>query len=76
MEIKTTYVCNGAMYCGFKPENVEIIEERQVLYPAVGYELQDKAGNSYSAVWLKNGDTQDNYIEIPESEDDEQSING
>lgn len=70
MEIKTTYVCNGAMYCGFKPENVEVIEERQVLYPAEGYELQDKAGNRFSAVWLKDGDTQDNYVEV-EVEDDE-----
>jgi len=71
MEIKVTYVCNGAMYCGFKPENVEITEERQVLYPADSYELQDKNGNIFSAVWLKDGDVQDNYVEIPEPEDDD-----
>ena len=71
MEIKTTYICEGAMYCGFKPEDVEVIEERQVLYPSEGYELQDKAGNSYSAVWLHDGDTENNYIEIPEQEDED-----
>lgn len=69
MEIRTTYVCNGAIFCGFKPEGVEVIEERQVLYPAAGYELQDKAGNRFSAVWLKDGDVQENYIEV-EKEDD------
>lgn len=69
MEIKTTYVCNGAMYCGFKPEGVEVIEERQVLYPAAGYELQDKAGNRHSAVWLKDGDVQENYTEMEEEDD-------
>lgn len=70
MEIRTTYVCNGAMYCGFKPEGVEVIEERQVLYPASGYELERISDKEhFSCVWLKDGDTQENYIEV-EAEDD------
>ena len=73
MEIRTTYVCNGAIYCGFKPEGVEVIEERQVLYPASGCELQDKEGNRHSAVWLKDGDVQENYIEIEAPEDDDEN---
>ena len=63
MEIKTTYICDGAMYCGFKPEGVEVIEERQVLYPTQGYMLE-KDNEQFSSVWLKDGDTQGNYIEV------------
>lgn len=67
MEIRTTYVCNGAIYCGFKPEGVEILEERQILYPKDGYELI-KDGERFSCVWLKDGDSQENYEEIEEDE--------
>lgn len=72
MEIRTTYVCNGAMYCGFKPEGAEVIEERQVLYPASGYELERISDKEhFSCVWLKDGDVQENYIEIEAPKDDE-----
>lgn len=65
MEIRTTYVCNGAIYCGFKPENVEVKEEHKVLYPAKGYELVRKSdGEKHTSVLLKDGDVEDNYIEI------------
>lgn len=63
MEIKTTYICNGAIYCGFKPEGVEVKEERQVLYPAKGYKLK-KDDKLYSSIWLKDDDSQDNYEEV------------
>lgn len=69
MEIRTTYVCDGAMYCGFKPEGVEVKEERQVLYPAEGYKLK-KGDRLYSCVWLKNGDVQENYSEVEVENDD------
>lgn len=63
MEVRTTYICDGAIYCGFKPDGAEVIEERQVLYPAPGYMLE-KDNEQFSSVWLKDGDTQDNYIEV------------
>lgn len=64
MEIKTTYVCNGAIYCGFKPDNAEVKEERQILYPEKGYKLERKSDKKqFSSVWLKDGDVQENYKE-------------
>lgn len=69
MEIRITYVTNGAIYCGFKPEGVEVIEEREVLYPAEGYELE-RDGERFSCVWLKDGDVQENYTEVKIDEPD------
>lgn len=73
MEIRTTYVCDGAMYCGFKLEGVEVKEERQVLYPAEGYKLK-KGDRLYSCVCLRNGDVQENYIEIEDVKDADKGI--
>ena len=71
MFIKITYICDGAIYCGFRPEDANVLEERQVLYAEEGYELlrlsdRENMGNS---VWLKDGDIQENYIEIEAQED-------
>lgn len=69
-DIKTSIVNKGAIYCGFKPEGVEVIEERQVLYPASGYELERISDKEhFSCIWLKDGDVQENYTEV-EKEDD------
>lgn len=74
MEIRITYICDGAIYCGVKPEGVEILEERQILYPEHNYILVRKTdGKKYNSVWLKDGDTQDNYIEV-ERKDDKSSM--
>ena len=75
MEIKITYVgtLNGVngIWCGFHPEDAIITEERPVLYPEQGKELQHKeTGEKFSAVWLKDGDTQDNYIEVDIEEEE------
>ena len=64
MEIITTYVSENGLYCGFKPKDVEIKEERQVLRADKGFELLDKDGKLYSSVWLKDGDVKENYIEV------------
>lgn len=65
MEIRITYICDGAIYCGFKPEGVEVKEEREVLYPEKGYELERKSDKQqFSSVWLKDGDNEENYIEV------------
>lgn len=78
MEIKTTYVGtldgNKGMWCGFLPEGVVVEEERQVLYPAMGYSLRRMSTlEVFSAVWLQDGDTQENYEEIPMEQDTEYS---
>ena len=73
MQIRITYVgtLNGVagMWCGFKPEGAIITEERPVLYPESGYELEYIVSKEhFSAVWLKDGDSQENYIEVPYEE--------
>lgn len=71
MEIRITYVCDGAIYCGFKPDGVTVLEERPVLYPDNGYTLVRKYDNQQvEPVWLKDGDSQDNYIEVKDAEPD------
>ena len=64
MNIKTTYVCDGAIYCGFKPEGVSVLEERPVLYADEGYELVKDRERVGTAVWLKDGDVAENYTEV------------
>lgn len=76
MHIKTTYVgtLDGTpgMWCGFCPEGAVITEERQVLYPEQNYSLRRIATlEVFSAVWLQDGDVQENYEEIPEEHDTE-----
>ena len=76
MEIKITYIGTlndtPGMWCGFCPEGAVITEERQVLYPAEGYSLKKITTEEiFSAVWLKDGDTQDNYEEVPMEHDTE-----
>ena len=75
MQIKTTYIgiLNNVhgMWCGFKPEGLEITEERQVLYPDEGYDLL-KDGERFSSVWLKDGDSQENYEEVEQEEPEEE----
>ena len=72
MEIKITYIGIDnkgiqGIWCGFKPENVIITEERKVLYPEKGKILHQKNTENYlKSVWLQYGDTEENYEEIQE----------
>lgn len=67
MRVKTTYVGikDGikGIWCGSKPKGVEITEERKVLVPKAGYELE-KDGVRYGGVWLKDDDVKENYNEV------------
>jgi hypothetical protein len=48
-----------------------------ILYADDGFQLQHKQTKlCYGSVSLEDGRKQEDYIEIPEPEDDEQSING
>lgn len=69
MYTKTTYVYEKdgiiGYACGYKPEDVTILEERPILYSEVGFELERISdGERMSAVWLKDGDTKENYREV------------
>lgn len=72
MKIKTTYIgtLNGVkgFWCGFKPENLEITEERNVLYSEDGYTLKRKSDNEIvgTAIWLQDDDKESNYEEVEE----------
>ena len=69
MEIKITYIFKRqdgiiGYSCGVEPQYVEIFEERQVLYPSEYMLLKRIADDkTFSCVWLKDGDVQENYIE-------------
>jgi hypothetical protein len=52
------------LFCGHLPTGVTIEEEREVLYPETNHILVHRVTNEeYTAVYLKNGDCKDNYIE-------------
>ena len=68
------YEINGIIYVSANvPEGAIILETMDILNADDGYELVRKSdGEKLGAnVWLKDCDTQDNYIEIPEPQDDE-----
>jgi hypothetical protein len=58
-------------YCGFKPNNIEIIEEMPILNAEEGFELVriSNGENVGSSVWLHNGDVQENYREESSEEE-------
>ena len=68
------YEVNGVIYVGgTPPQDATILETMDILNADDGYNLIRKSdGEKLGAnVWLKDCDTQDNYIEIPEPQDDE-----
>jgi hypothetical protein len=63
------YKYNGIVYVGGQvPEGAEILETMDILNAEAGYTLIRKADSEDmgSSVWLRNGDTKDNYKEIEE----------
>lgn len=69
------YEKDGIIYVGGKvPEGAEILEIMDILNAEEGFELVRKsnAENIGVNIWLKDGDTEDNYTEIviPEEESD------
>lgn len=60
------YKYNGIVYVGGPvPEGAEILETMDILNAEDGFDLIRIADdeNVGSSIWLRNGDTQDNYIE-------------
>jgi hypothetical protein len=74
MYIKTTYkgTLNGVygIYCGFKPDGLDVEEEVPVYYPSEG-KIFIKDGEEYSAVVLQEGESIEDYteVDIPEEQD-------
>ena len=72
MEIRTTYIGineNGVrgIWCGFKPDNVTVEEERNILYPAENKVLRHiETQVIFSSVWLQDETLIDEYEEIEE----------
>lgn len=54
---------------GIKADAEVRYENRVILYPDDGYNLQ-KNGKIFSSVWLKDGDSEDNYIETKIKEEE------
>lgn len=67
MQTKTTYkgYINGifGVYCGFKPDELEVTEEVLVYYPDKD-KVFTKNGRKYSAVILKENEDISDYEEI------------
>lgn len=72
MEIKITYkgTKDGVygIYCGFKPDGLEVEEEIPVYYPDEG-KVFVKDGEEYTCVVLQDGETIKDYTEVEKSED-------
>ena len=66
------YEKDGTIYVSGKlPEGATVLETMDILNADEGYELQrisDKE-NVGSSIWLKDGDSQDNYWEIEVEQD-------
>lgn len=73
MQIKITYkgYINGiyGIYCGFKPDGLEVTEEVPVYYPDEG-KVFVKDGEYYDCVILQDSESIDDYTEV-ERKDDE-----
>lgn len=73
MQIKITYkgYINGiyGIYCGFKPDGLEVTEEVPVYYPDEG-KVFVKNGEYYSAVILNDSETIEDYTEVDAPEEE------
>lgn len=66
------YRSNGIVYVGGNvPDGAEIIETLNILVADDGKELQRKSDekNVGTSIWLRDGDSQDNYVEVEIKDD-------
>ena len=73
MRFQTTYFGkfekNGkiisGIWCGTRPEDATITEEREILFPDEGKKLKHTETELlFDTVWLRDGDVAENYEEI------------
>lgn len=70
------YEYNNIVYVGGDvPESATILETMNILNAEEGYELVRKSDeeNVGNSIWLKDGDSEDNYTEVESPEDSEES---
>lgn len=75
MEIRTTY--KGitkygvkGIWCGFKPDDIKVTEELQILYPDKDMVLQDKVTKeTFTSIILVKESDKNNYVEIAEEKE-------
>ena len=66
------YEKDGIVYVGGNvPDGANVMETMDILNAEDGYELVRKSDgeNVGSSVWLKDGDSQDNYEEVEQGEE-------
>jgi hypothetical protein len=65
-EVKKYRKDNIVYVGGEVPEGAEVLETMDILNAEEGYDLIRKSdgGNVGSSIWLKDGDTEENYIEV------------
>ena len=77
MQIKTTYkgYINGiyGIYCGFKPESLEVEQEVSVYYPDEG-KVFVKNDEKYSVVVLQGNESIEDYQEVVDKKEEENDI--
>lgn len=67
------YRSNGTVYVGgIVPDGAEIIETLNILVADSGKELHRKSDDKKvgTSIWLRDGDSQDNYVEVEIKDDD------
>lgn len=75
MEIRTTYkgiTKDGVkgIWCGFKPDDIEVTQELQILYPDKDMVLQDKeTKETFTSIILEKESDTNNYVEIAEEKE-------
>lgn len=70
------YEYNNIVYVGGNvPEGATVLETMNILNAEEGYELVRKSDeeNVGNSIWLKDSDSEDNYIEVESPEDSEKS---
>ena len=74
MEIRTTYkgIKDGiyGIYCGFKPDGLEVEEEIPVYYPDKG-KVFVKGDKEYTSVVLQENESIEDYQETEKESDDD-----
>ena len=68
------YKSNNVIYVGANvPTDAEVLETLNILNADEGYELVRDGESIGNSVWLKEGDSQDNYAEVEIVEPEEET---
>lgn len=72
MEVRITYKGSlhgkRGLWCGFKPEGLEVEEEIKILYPKEDYDLEHKITKERFSSIVLGKTSQEDYNEVPHEE--------